>query len=580
MTIGALTQLVVASTTPSPSPSNDGPNAEEVVSATVSTIGVLLGTGLGFVVGLVTAFALQGFLTFIGRRRPVTRTPIRAIAKPIKLLFSVVGMWIAMRLSWPIPAGEAPPALRDGADHVFLILVIVAGTWFVAALVDGIERTALRRMQETGATRYRKAQTQLQIIHRVIMVGIWVLGFALVLMTFDAARAIGATLFTSAGLLSVVIGIAAQSTLGNVFAGLQLAFSDSIRMGDIVIWEKEFTRVEEITLTYVVLKVWDGRRLIVPSSSMTTQTFENWTRRTPDLLGYVDFDLDWSVPIAPMRARLNEILAATDLWDGDTGILQIRDATQSKLLVSVLLSAENSSKLTDLKYFVREQMVRWIQEQVPQAIPHSRALALADSEAEFAIEGVVAAQDAHARIAHAAQQAAKDDEAAKRKRSKKKGAPKNQGPMPVSPGSYVEIGLGKNEFEPPFLGPRTDELDASNSEFEASFPTEDDSAATVIMDVAEIGQFGPARVPVRQRDDLEAQQELAPGAQSAGHESSIFTGSIQAEKRGQEFSGPGAEALSEREKSLERRKAQEAEKERTKDSKKRGSGESESPEKD
>lgn len=545
---GVAVAAASSSTTPPSSTTTTDPAlpaAGEVVSATVDTIAVLLGMGAGLLVGLLAAFALQGFLTYVGRRRPIARTTIRAVSKPLKLLLSMLGIWIGMRLSWPVESGEDAPALRSSSEHLFLILVIVATTWLVAALVDGMERTVLREMQNTGASRYRKAQTQLQIIHRIIMVCIWVLGFGLILMTFNSARTIGATLFTSAGLFSVVLGIAAQSTLGNVFAGLQLAFSDSIRMGDIVVWEEEFTTVEEITLTYVVLKVWDGRRLIVPSSLMTTKTFENWTRRTPDLLGYVDFDLDWSVPLPAMRAKLNEILAATDLWDGDTGILQVRDATGSKLQVSVLLSAENSSKLTDIKYYVREHLVRWIQDQAPQAIPHCRSLAAPDPDAEAIAEG-----------------AAQSDR--------------------VTDLEKARAGLSADPHEAAgTLDSETEEDSHPTDQGAGSLPDEavvggiivpkaavEDMTATVVMDLSELGIDGPERVPVSQRDvtAVLARDAIAGGGpktgQTPGHESSIFTGSVQAEKRGRDFAGPGEDALRERESTLEKRKAQEADRAR------------------
>lgn len=539
-------------TTPSDGTTTPGlPDAGDVVTATVDTLAIVFSTVLGLVIGLVISFIIQGMLRFVVRRHPKARTTIQSIALPLKVSFGLAGAWIGMYIGWDVPEGDAEPWLRGALHHGFLVAVILAATWFAAAFFDGVESTILEGMYQSGQARYRKVQTQLQILHRIVIVIIWVLGFGLVLMTFPSARTLGTTLFTSAGLLSVVLGIAAQSTLGNVFAGLQLAFSDSIRMGDIVIWQKEFTSVEEITLTYVVLKVWDGRRLIVPSSQMTSTTFENWTRRTPDLLGYVDFDLDWSAPITHMRDELNAILAQTSLWDGDTGILQVRDATSSKLQVSILISAENASKLTDLKYYVREHMVRWIQENAPQAVPHSRSwageepkqlgdfsmpeaegLASAGNEEKVHTTGAVAGDHVH------------DD---RRLSSLSSRPPANSGQQHAVKAQTPAAESTPSRWKGTSRGLKHGRNKAKKKQTSA------DMAETAVMSLADIEAEFPVRVSVKERDF-----DVSEGhTQEAGHESSIFTGSRQAEKRAQEFSGPGEDVLREREISLEKQKANE-----------------------
>lgn len=546
-----------STTTPSDDPSSGAEQAGEVVAATFDTLGVVLSIGLGGLIGLVTSFVLQGFLTFLARRNAKFKPAVKASGRPLKLSLTLVGGWIAFHIVWPSDAGEAASRIQTWLEHGFVIGVILALTWLVAALVDGAEKAILHQMEASGAARFRRAQTQLQILHRIILAAVWILGFAFVLMTFPEARSLGATLFTSAGLLSVVLGIAAQSTLGNVFAGLQLAFSDSIRMGDIVIWQKEFTSVEEITLTYVVLKVWDGRRLIVPSSLMTTTTFENWTRRTPELLGYVDFELDWQVPIARMRAELDRILAETDLWDGDTGILQVRDAIGTRLKISVLVSAANSSRLTDLKYYVREHLVRWIQSEAPAAIPHHRSLVEGEEEAASALAAEVAMM--------------REEEAAVA------AAP----PTPEVPGAMPEEGQAAKASlrerlahevtddggllaKLPWLGKvvtsqaattntaeETQLLDMSSVDLAAA------KAAKAGEDASEADVSVPARVPIADRVGDISAPHTESSTRAAGHESSIFTGSLKAEKRGAEFSGPGVDVMREREATLERRRGEE-----------------------
>ena len=172
--------------------------------------------------------------------------------------------------------------------------------------------------------------------------------------------------------MSIVAGLAAQSTLANVFAGIQLAFSDAIRVDDVVIVEKEWGRIEEITLTYVVVHIWDDRRLVLPSTHFTNTPFENWTRHSSELLGSVEFDLDWQASPSQMRDRLDLILAETPLWDGRTGVLQVTDAVGGFVRIRVLVSAIDAPSLFDLRCHVREQLVQWLHETDVAALPRTR----------------------------------------------------------------------------------------------------------------------------------------------------------------------------------------------------------------
>lgn len=365
--IAASAVLVGSGKTPSPSP-EPAPDTGGAVSTTVDILQVSLAGALGFLVGIVVVLIIRGIIRHLLRRRPAIFDSVRATARPLHLGIGVLGAWIAIsymirsqHLSWQ------PTAL-----HIFIILEIIAVTWLITSIVGAIENIILNSMRENSQSRYRKVQTQMQILQRVITVVIWVCGFAAVLLTFPAARTLGTSMLASAGIVSVVAGIAAQSTLSNVFAGLQLAFSDSIRVGDVVFWETERCAVEEITLTYVVLRVWDGRRLIVPSSKMTTTTFENWTRRSSELIDHIDFRLDWSAPIPEVRAHLMRLLESTDLWDGRIGVLQVRDTDNEHIQVSALVSAKNSSTMIDLRSYIREEMVTWLQSTYPEALPHTR----------------------------------------------------------------------------------------------------------------------------------------------------------------------------------------------------------------
>ena len=190
-----------------------------------------------------------------------------------------------------------------------------------------------------------------------------ILGGAAILMTFPRFSDIGTTVFASAGVLSVVAGLAAQTSLGAVFAGMQIAFSGAIRVGDVVQLENGqwWGRIEEITLSYVVVRLWDERRLVLPCTYFTTEPFENWTRSATEIMGAVEFDVDFSVPFADMRAELDRLLAESDLWDGRRGVLQVTDAVGGMVRVRIVVSAPNAGALFDLRCAVREGMVNWVQ---------------------------------------------------------------------------------------------------------------------------------------------------------------------------------------------------------------------------
>ncbi len=521
-----------------PSVVDDGVTTEAVVDATVSLVSIFLGIGAGIIVGLLVALAVQTLARFVMRNKPFVLEIMKPMRMPLRLSLALAGGWLGMMIVWSDPATDERLQTRTSAEHAFLVALILAVTWLIVSVVNGIERSILNRIKETGESRYRRTQTQLEILHRIISAAIWIVGVGLVLMTFEWGKTLGGALFTSAGLLSVTVGIAAQATLGNVFAGLQLAFSDSLRMGDIVIWQDEFTTVEEITLTYVVLKVWDGRRLIVPSKEMTSKTFENWTRRAPDLLGRVEFELDWDTPITEMRAELGHILARTDMWDGDTGILQVLDATGGKIKIGALLSGRTSAELTDLKYYVREELVKWIQSKAPDAAPHTHIVA---DEHDDGDDGEAIATDSDGKKllvagAHTSvTEVAKDVDGAQAKKEKVGGTAGKK--------LNVQVVL-------------SDDAESSADDFEeSSWPSVADVTKTQVIDLAELTDMVPDRVPMLEREVADPVVAGAPTGRAAGHESSIFTGSLQAEKRRQEFSGPGEAAFRERNAALEKRKA-------------------------
>jgi hypothetical protein len=192
------------------------------------------------------------------------------------------------------------------------------------------------------------------------------------LLTFPSARAAGTSILASAGVISIVAGLAAQTSLANIFAGFQLAFTDAIRVDDVVVIEEEWGRIEEITLTYVVVHVWDDRRMVLPSTYFTTTPFQNWTRKESAVLGSVEMDVDWTVPLDRMRAELDRLLAGHQLWDQRVKVLQVTDAVGAVVRVRVLVSAKDGPTLFDLRCHVREGLVVWLQREHPTALPKVR----------------------------------------------------------------------------------------------------------------------------------------------------------------------------------------------------------------
>ncbi|ERK70754.1 mechanosensitive ion channel family protein [Leifsonia aquatica] len=333
--------------------------------------GLAVACVVAVVLAIVVTAIVGAVLRAVARRRTWPELLIRNARVPFRLFLLVVVLWIAVTISLP---PEVPGGWQQGIHHTMLILAIVTGVWFAAAMVVFVEDLGLARYRlDVPDNRYaRKVRTQVLILRRLTVVAAVVIGLGAVLLTFPALQAAGASLLASAGVIGIIAGVAAQSSLANLFAGIQLAFSDAIRLDDVVVVEQQWGTIEEITLTYVVVHVWDDRRLVLPSTYFTTKPFENWTRQHSELLGSVEFDLDWRVSPGGMRSELNRILATTNLWDGRTGVLQVTDAVAGWVRVRVLVTAKDAPTLFDLRCLVRERLIDWMQRYAPASLPRSR----------------------------------------------------------------------------------------------------------------------------------------------------------------------------------------------------------------
>ncbi|MEN1975066.1 mechanosensitive ion channel family protein [Cellulomonas olei] len=325
------------------------------------------------VAALLVAVVIGALVRSVAKKSVIAADLSRRSKHALRAVLVVIAVWIALRISVPADTWQSSGWMR-AAGHVLLIALIVAVTWLVGTLAFVVEDAALSRYRvDVKDNRHaRRVRTQIQVLRRITVAVLVVVATAAVLLTFPGVSAFGASLLASAGVLSIVAGLAAQSSLANVFAGLQLAFTDAIRVDDVVIVEDEWGRIEEITLTYVVVHVWDDRRLILPSTYFTQTPFQNWTRRAAELLGTVEMDVDWQVPVDDLRGELNRLLAATDLWDHRVGILQVTDAVNGVVRLRALASAVDAPTLFDLRCYLREGLVAYLQRSAPQGLPRTR----------------------------------------------------------------------------------------------------------------------------------------------------------------------------------------------------------------
>ncbi|MGA3489127.1 mechanosensitive ion channel family protein [Micromonosporaceae bacterium DT55] len=322
-------------------------------------------------IALLTATIVHRVVRRLGRRSVLLAELAAHSHRPFRVALVTMAVQLAVRSGTRYAADEE---WRKHLLHTLVILVIAATSWLIASLLVVTEDTALARYRvDVPDNRLaRRIKTQIVMIRRVTIAFIVIVTIGAMLMTFPSVRTIGASLLASAGVIGVVGALAAQSLLGNVIAGLQLAFSDAVRLDDVVVVEGEWGRIEELTLSHVVVQIWDDRRLILPTSYFTTTPFQNWTRTRAALLGTAEFDVDWGVPMQSMREELRRIVEATDLWDGRVCVLQITDAVGGMVRVRALVSAEDAGSLFDLRCLVREALVTWVRHQMPDALPRLR----------------------------------------------------------------------------------------------------------------------------------------------------------------------------------------------------------------
>ncbi|MFS4446510.1 mechanosensitive ion channel family protein [Maribacter sp. 2307UL18-2] len=259
---------------------------------------------------------------------------------------------------------------------VSTLLFIFASTWLVLNIIKLLKQHVLRKYDIDAADnlKARKVTTQFNILERISIFVVIFLALGIALISFEEIREIGVSIFASAGVAGIIIGFSAQKMIATFLAGIQIAVAQPIKLDDVVIVEGEWGRIEEITLTYVVVKIWDKRRLIVPTTYFIEKPFQNWTKTSADLLGTVYLYTDYQVPIEALRTELTNILKNTELWDGEVNNIQVTDSKANYIEVRALMSAKDSSTAWDLRVFVRERLIGFLQREYPESVAHMRLL--------------------------------------------------------------------------------------------------------------------------------------------------------------------------------------------------------------
>ncbi len=334
--------------------------------------------------GIVVVFIAAYYLIFRIVKQSITeqyRVPhllYKFIFKPGMVVFGAVSLWLVMQWLEPLFIISVYKLLV----HIILLVIIVSvGLLLTRALAFAREVSAIYYdTAKDDNLEARKTRTQFKIIEKVLNFVIVIATIAFVLMTFESVRHLGTTLLASAGVIGIIIGFAAQKSISTLVAGIQIAISQPIRIDDVVVLEGEWGRIEEITLTYVVVAIWDKRRLIVPINYFIEKPFQNWTRTTTELLATVFIYMDYTVPVHAIREELTRLLPLSKYWDGKLNVVQITNATDTNVEVRILISASNSDKAFDLRCEIREAIISFLQKSYPASLPKTRIEAIANKE--------------------------------------------------------------------------------------------------------------------------------------------------------------------------------------------------------
>jgi small-conductance mechanosensitive channel len=324
--------------------------------------------GISLLLGLL-AWALFAWLAHRSRGKDYRRARItRILSLPLAFVLPLIFLRAGLDAT---PLKDAQLALVKLALHVGIVGCV---TWLAVRVVNGIVAAILRdhRIDVADNLAARQIHTQARVLGRVVSGLVILVGASVVLLQFDEVRQLGKTLLASAGILGLVAGIAAKPVFGNLIAGLQIALSQPIRLDDVVIVEGEWGRIEEITSSFVVVHIWDERRMVVPLTWFIENPFQNWTRRSADMLGTVFLWLDYRTPMAAVRSEIERVCKSDPRWDGRVCIAQVTETSETAMQVRLLVSARNSGEAFDLRCVVRERVLDFLAREHPYALPRQR----------------------------------------------------------------------------------------------------------------------------------------------------------------------------------------------------------------
>ena len=325
---------------------------------------------LAAIAGYLAAWLIFRLLRYYGQKREwlLLQSANRNLRRP--------GLWLGavLVLMFVVPNLGMSEELGNRLNLTVEILLYIFGSWLIIEFTDVVADLVRDRFRigESDNLSERKIITQFAYIKRVVSAVVVIVAIAFILLQFDTVRELGTGLLTSAGIAGIIVGLAAQKSIANLLAGFQLAFTQPIRIDDVVIVENEWGRIEEITLTYVIVRIWDERRLVVPLNYFNEKPFQNWTRASSELLAYVYLYTDYRLPVNALRQELDRLLEDEPLWDERVKKVQVTNADRSTLEVRVLMSARNASEAFDLRCKIREQLIAFIQEHYPESLPRTR----------------------------------------------------------------------------------------------------------------------------------------------------------------------------------------------------------------
>lgn len=329
----------------------------------IVTVAIVLALGAHRIVFTAAARVLSR------TKRPVASSVLQHSNQPARALFAILAVFLVL------PSLPIPIEMKNTLERMLALTFTGAMGWLAFKLTWVIKDVVTTKYDLTAADNLlaREVMTRVGVMQRILAASILVITVCLILMSIPSIRQIGVTLFASAGIAGIVAGLAARPALTNLIAGLQLALTQPIRIDDVVIVEGEWGWIEEIRVTFVVVRIWDLRRLVVPLSYFIERPFQNWTRKTADILGTVFLYVDYSVPVQRVREELHALLQTNALWDGKVWGLQVTNATDRVIELRALMGARNSGEAWDLRCQIREQLIAFLHEEFPGSLPRLRA---------------------------------------------------------------------------------------------------------------------------------------------------------------------------------------------------------------